>query len=520
MSGNVPHKPSASRWPTPVRPPSGPGATVRWLIRLLALAALAISGYLAWVSFRAGNSALGCGGLPHFDCEHVLTSRWSVWLGLPISLPAAFVYATILTASLLIGPRIPGRVQRTAWAVLVSLAITAAGAAVWFSALLLFVLKEVCFYCMTVHACGLTIAGLALTRIWVARRRSSKGAWMSFLEAPAAGTHHQASHHVDTAPSREVSLWVTSASACVGVAILLAGQLLFPPKQYRLDQLASVAQEGSQTTITVAPDDGQRSKPDEPAGKGPPGPEGKEPDSNSPQPSQAASPEIAEPEPEPPIPTGSAAQKTAERSGHSDLAIVDGELHLDPHDHPILGAADAKYIAVELFDYTCSHCRTLHKYLRAARDRYGKQFAVIVLVVPLNTDCNKYVSFTHHDQRNACRYARLALAVWRIDPEKFEEFHDWLLEAERPPEVREATKYAVRLVGQDRLDAELLDARLNDASAIHQRIDDYARLYQQTGGRILPKMVAGKLLIQGQGANAQEIFGLLERALGIKPAQP
>ena len=493
---------------------------VRWLIRLLALAALAVSGYLAWVSFQAGDSALGCGVLPHFDCEHVLTSRWSVWLGLPISLPAAFVYATILTASLLIGPRIPRRVQRTAWAVLLLLAITAAGAAVWFSALLLFVVKEACLYCMAVHACGLTIAGSALTRTWVARRRSSKGAWMSVLAAPAAGTHSQSSHHVDTAPSSEASLWITSALACVGVAILIAGQLLFPPKQYRFDRLAA-----------VAPDDGQRSKPAEPAGKESPGPEAEGPGSNSARLSEVARPEIAEPEPEPPTPTGSAALKiaesepepptptgsaalkTAERSGHSDLALIDGELHLDPRDHPILGAANAKYIAVELFDYSCNHCRTLHKYLEEARKRYGSQFAVVVLVVPLNTDCNKHSQFTHPDNRNSCRYARLALAVWRIDREKFVKFHNWLLEAKRPPGVSKATDYAVGLVGQDRLDAEL-----RDASAIQQRIDDYVRIFQQTGGGTLPRMVAGKWLIQGEAANAQEIFGLLERALGIKPA--
>ena len=45
-------------------------------IRLFALAAMAISAYLAWISYTGGKP-VGCG--PESGCDKVLQSRWAYW---------------------------------------------------------------------------------------------------------------------------------------------------------------------------------------------------------------------------------------------------------------------------------------------------------------------------------------------------------------------------------------------------------------------------------------------------------
>ena len=215
----------------------GPAAAVRWTVRVLALVALLGSSYLAWLSLLAGPDALlGCADLPYFDCEHVLSSPWSYWLGIPVSVFAVGVYAVILTASVLIGPTRRSAVARVAWGVLKPLAAMAAGAAAWFLGLMLFAIGDLCLQCLIVHVCGLTIAGLVigpevsrLPLVWHRKR--------SRLQRPAAlgalaGVRRQ------EAPPAAVSTknvlpggrWA-AALGLLGVGALIAGQVLFPAKQ-------------------------------------------------------------------------------------------------------------------------------------------------------------------------------------------------------------------------------------------------------------------------------------------------
>ena len=65
------------------------------LLRGLCLAALLISGYLAWSAIQL-RPVIGCGGSDLIDCDHVLNSHWSKIFGLPVSIPAVGLYATLL----------------------------------------------------------------------------------------------------------------------------------------------------------------------------------------------------------------------------------------------------------------------------------------------------------------------------------------------------------------------------------------------------------------------------------------
>ncbi|MDA9859459.1 vitamin K epoxide reductase family protein, partial [Rubripirellula sp.] len=63
---------------------------------ILGTIGLLASGYLGYVGLTA-SKVVGCdGGL--FNCDHVLTSRWSTVMGIPVSLPAVALYAVVLSA--------------------------------------------------------------------------------------------------------------------------------------------------------------------------------------------------------------------------------------------------------------------------------------------------------------------------------------------------------------------------------------------------------------------------------------
>src|SRR5690349_20362587 len=114
-------------------------------IRLLAAVALAVSVYLV-IQSRSGRGPAGCG--PGSDCEEVLASRWSSWMGVPVSVPGAAIYLAILIASGAAGAGVRSDARRRlAWVMITPLAILAAGAGVWFVALQAMSVRRFCPYC-------------------------------------------------------------------------------------------------------------------------------------------------------------------------------------------------------------------------------------------------------------------------------------------------------------------------------------------------------------------------------------
>ncbi len=73
-----------------------------WLMRLLALAGLGVSGYLTWT--HVTNRAIACGGSQ--ECDIVQQSAYSTVLGIPVALLGVLAYVTLLALLLLRG-RLP-----------------------------------------------------------------------------------------------------------------------------------------------------------------------------------------------------------------------------------------------------------------------------------------------------------------------------------------------------------------------------------------------------------------------------
>ena len=199
------------------------------------------------------------------------------------------------------------------------------------------------------------------------------------------------------------------------------------------------------------------------------------------------------------------------------VSLLGGRLRLTPDTLPHLGDAGAEqpeavYTAY-LFDYTCPHCRNLHKYLDRARQRYGKQLVIIALPVPLDSDCNPHVNHTESRHEHACELATLALAVWRADRTKFEQYDTWLFQGDTP-EPEAARRRAEQLVGAEALQ------RAVDSGWAEQQITRNIRLDRVLGGGVLPKLLTSTSIMSGQPSGPDALFRVLEDESDLNPPEP
>lgn len=164
-----------------------------WTLRILCCVALAISGYLTWAALNKSGVA-GCGG-GAFSCDHVLSSRWSNWFMVPVSMGAIGLYLLTIVALSFCGIRASDRLRDVALRLLTMCGLAAGFAAVWFISLQIFAIGHFCSYCLAAHGCGLAIATTIL--------------WKRPL-----GTRHTAAF---------------SLVSAAGVLVLIGGKLLTPP---------------------------------------------------------------------------------------------------------------------------------------------------------------------------------------------------------------------------------------------------------------------------------------------------
>lgn len=364
-----------------------PSLAIRVALALLAAAAAGLSAYLAWLSLTGGSVA-GCDAAGAFDCDHVLATRWSSWLGVPIALPAAAVYGSILAAAGFLSPRVPAGVRRAAWWIVLGLSATAALAAMWFVGLQVLAIGRLCWPCLATHACGLALAATAWATAIAGPRRGDG-------DVPAAN-------------------WMPAAAGLVCVGVLVGGQLAYEPPTFRIDRDETPVAAAEAPANSLASSQGAEDK--------------------------ASTPSTAAGE------TAHTAQKPALSR---ILKLRNTTMTLDAYEHPILGSPDAEHALVKVFDYTCHHCRDQHFQLEEARAILGSRLAILVLPTPMNGKCNPFAPpKSDGPTAHACLYARLAVAVWRTDRAKFAEFHHWLFEPETPPPVEEARNKARALAGE------------------------------------------------------------------------
>ena len=187
------------------------------------------------------------------------------------------------------------------------------------------------------------------------------------------------------------------------------------------------------------------------------------------------------------------------------MGVTGNKFRLDVRQWPLLGKPDAKYIFVEMYDYTCPHCRNTHRAIRGACDRYGDDLAIVALPVPLDRACNSSATSQGGQHRDACEIAKIAVAVWRVDAGKFAEMHNWLFETDRS--AYGARQQAERLVGKEALDKELSN------SVAQEYVAKHVELYKRVGAGSVPKLMFPKTSLVGEVSSTQRLCDTIEREL-------
>ncbi len=437
----------------------------RIVLQLLLLVALACSAYLAFLSLTGGQ-AVGCG--PDSDCDRVLASRWSRWIGIPVSLLALVTDGIFLVASFRLRPEIPAPIQRRAWAVVFPSALLVAGAAVWFSILQISVLHSICPYCMTAHACGLIASLIAIFS--APMRATSVKPW-------------ELDSIVFMAPATVRKCFL---GATLGLVGLISGQVLHQPQSFVVQKMPEPL--GSTNRPT-----------DRPGGVAAASASTNPPATNSPG---ASSPREASPV----LPA--AAQRL--------FPVYQGRFQLDLQDLPTLGSPTNAQVMVALHDFTCHHCRVMHPVLLEAQHTFSNQLVIVTLPMPFDPTCNPLMQRPNPKHTNACAYAQLSLAVWRADRSKHHAYDDFLFAGEQPPPVPEARQAAIQLVG-----VEALDKALNDPW-VDQHVRLGISLYEvayRAGQGSMPQFIVGQSVAVGTLPQAN-FMQLLAQNLGLSIQPP
>ncbi|WP_197171898.1 vitamin K epoxide reductase family protein [Novipirellula aureliae] len=458
-----------------------PGRTVTLILSVCIAVALGCSGYLLWADLTSSPIA-GCGGGGGWiDCDSVSSSRWSIWFGIPVSLFAIGIYL-VMAAALVAGStqRCSRSVRKVGWTVVTVTALAAGLSAIWFVGIQFLVLKHICVYCMTAHVCGLVAAGTMLAK----------------------------------SPLRGKAMAATASLSLAGLAILVGGQFLTtPPETYRIERFEVPAKTESDgfefaPPSSISPEltaPGEESSGDDLF---------EAPITTHRQTRTPLSEFVAKYIPNQPIlldPTmvvsaivADEGAKPAEASPRI-AAIQGGTIKLNLAQWPHLGRDDAKYVVVEVFDYYCPSCRETYAAVAGAREKLGDDLAVMLLPVPLNAACNSSIRITNPMYRESCEVTSLAIAVWRVDPAAFEEFHNWMLQSKTPPTYAAAKAKVASLVDAEKINAELSSGTPGKYIAKHVEI------YNRVGKGTIPKLMFPQTSVVGKFTSADSLVELIRR---------
>lgn len=467
---------------------------IHWIMIGMVTVALCISLYLSWAA-ATSTKIPGCGSGGIIDCDVVLQSRWSRLFGIPVGMFATGLYATMLVA-LLTSLRSRGdHIHLVSTQVSTTMAIAAGLAGLWFTSLQVFVVQHLCEYCLAVHTIGLTLAGLAL--------------WMNRSSLRPA--------------------LISSMFALAGVGGLAMAQLMAePPKTFEVEMHGA----------TVAPDSESAAEPSDESIFSAPGfdssPTGEGAHSTVVPSDQVAAPTVqlwsrrsldtffaatlifgvgvqeaqnstAAAEPAHEKKTSAKDPNSVNADDRRIVSVFGGRLRLDAQQWPLIGSPDAKYVLVEMFDYTCPHCRAGHQAVRGALDKLGKDLAIVELSVPMDGRCNPGVQATGPAHAEACEISALAVAVWRIDPAQFEPFHKWIFSESSSPSAASARQHAEQLVGKEKLAKELT------TGVARQYVTRQIEMYQKIGAGTVPKLFLPSATLTGPVGSAEELIRIIQQ---------
>ncbi len=441
-----------------------------WTMFSASMVAFVVSGYLVWSSITSSPVA-GCGGGSVFDCSHVLHTKWSTVLSIPVSVPAIATHF-ILIALLLEQPTTK-RFRRLRWQAIGFASLAAGAAAIWFISLQVFVIRHLCPYCLVAHAAGLIVAGVFLMNRPVsttALRWISSSAVVAVLGlvslqvASEAPPTYEVIQYSNTPNSNTPNSFSPNAAES-STGLSDDTELFAPPASANLQTSFNQTVERWQSVNWL----GMVATVVNPA-------------------------------------SSLFAQVDATSAIRSKTAEILGGVSLETDAWPLIGKPDAELVFVEMFDYTCPHCQRTHESLNVAKQSYGDRLAVITLPVPIDQACNATVRTTQPSNSESCELAKLAIAVWTIDRARFAEFHNYMFQSK--PTYAQALGHAKTLVEPSVLDTALRSTVPSDY------IKRHVALYQKAGAGQIPKLLFPRTTTVGAVESPDEMIRLIQQNLG------
>ncbi|HVJ84439.1 MAG TPA: vitamin K epoxide reductase family protein [Caulifigura sp.] len=196
--------------------------------------------------------------------------------------------------------------------------------------------------------------------------------------------------------------------------------------------------------------------------------------------------------------------------GDLKLVLKQGEAAIRLSLLPVLGSPQASRRLVLMYDYCCPHCREAHAVIRRLQPLSNNDWQVVFVPAPLNRDCNSAIEETEERFRDACELARLSLAVWKLRPDDWPDFDDWLFEPELPRPLAEAKSHAAALYGELAVAEALLDPVIN------QVIQSNVAAWIASGSQVLPVILSpGVSGIAGRTESDEELKSVLTREFGF-----
>ena len=424
-------------------------------VRMLLFSAAIITAYLAIATLARGGDVPGCG--QDSGCGEVLGSPWAYWLGIPVSLLGLGLYGAffISTFSLKIGQ------QQKATRALNSLTLfsfATLAAAAWFVGVQAVAIKSFCPYCCTAH-------GLA-----------SLAAVIFLSQASDIGSRL----------SVRLNFGVGIVVAFGLVAVIAAVQIILP-KEPEAPLIVDLGQ--AQTNAPIA-----EAKP-------------------APKPTPPPAPAV---EPKPTAPAVATVTPEAPSTPKAEPFLVPrSSLSLDATRLPLLGPANAPHRIGCLFDYTCHHCRQLHGFIRTAIDQFDGQLSCLMIPMPLDANCNAQIKRTGRDHVNACKYAKICLAVQQIAPAKYDAFDRWLFTNHKTTKpLAKVREHAASLVGAAALNKAVASATVQQQ--LQQNIRAYELNSKNGKKSLMPQTIIKDQVIFGPPPSDAALQSILKKILGLK----
>jgi hypothetical protein len=212
-------------------------------------------------------------------------------------------------------------------------------------------------------------------------------------------------------------------------------------------------------------------------------------------------------------------EQEIKKSRSTRLRLHGGRFLLNASEHPLIGKPEAGNYVLSLFDYTCHHCRATHPHLASLKESFPEDLAIISLPTPLSADCNPMMQRlgrkTPSAHRDACNYAALSLAVYRLKPEVWQEFDHWLFTGKNAPPVSVALEHAGKLVGEvGPIRQAMKDPWVGDQ--IRLAVDIYEANSQAKGQGSMPQLVVGNSIVFGQINNPARLYTVVGKEFGLR----